>query len=132
VSGTLWTLVKFGIHPEAIFVLMSLYFLKRMRRKGKINIRTSTIIPRGAFDFKVPNMAAKRHRRLAGWGKEERKREKKKQSNTAKRVKVLGRGTIFSPPTYLTKRNFPLTFHMIFPSFHLLRERRTIITETIN
>lgn len=37
-------------------------FFERNETKGKINIRTSAIVPRGVFDFKVPNMATERHR----------------------------------------------------------------------
>lgn len=49
------------IYPEAILVLMSLVF-EGMGWKEKTNIRTLAIVPQGVFDFKVPNMAAKRHR----------------------------------------------------------------------
>lgn len=47
------------IYLKPIFVLVSLYFLKEMRQKGEINIRTLTIVPQGAFDFQAPNIAVK-------------------------------------------------------------------------
>lgn len=45
---------NFGLDVSLVF--------EEIGRKGKTNIRTLAIVPQGVFDFKVPNMAAKRHR----------------------------------------------------------------------